>query len=90
MKIQYTERAASDIKIAFDWYEQQKIDLGIIFLNSIEDSLHKIQDYPEVYPKPHKNFHRCILSRFPFSSIEDNLIIIHSIFNNRQNPENKP
>lgn len=93
MNIKYTDRSKLDLYIAFDWYEKQKHGLGHEFLNSIEDSIEKINNNPNLYPKSHLSFHRCIIKRFPFSiyfTIEDEVVVIHSIFDNRLNPNKIP
>ena len=93
MDIRYTDRSKIDVSIAFNGYEKQKNGLGYDFLISIEDSIEKIIRNPKLYPVSHSNFHRCIIRRFPFSiyySIEEEFIIIHSVFNNRLHPSKMP
>ncbi|NOQ36484.1 MAG: type II toxin-antitoxin system RelE/ParE family toxin [Methylococcaceae bacterium] len=89
----YKTRAKEDVKAAFNWYEQQKTGLGYDFLDNLEDSIIKIQHNPLLYPKTHKNLRRTLLKRFPYSLyylLEDNIIYIFSVFDNRQNPEKLP
>ncbi|MFA6011336.1 MAG: type II toxin-antitoxin system RelE/ParE family toxin [Desulfobacteraceae bacterium] len=93
MKLYYTDRAKDDIELAFSWYEQQQRELGLEFICCMEDALKRIMEYPEIYPVRYACFRGCPLKRFPFSifySIENNNIIVHSVFDNRQNPEKKP
>lgn len=93
MRLYYTDRARNDLEIAFTWYERQKRGLGHEFLDCVEGAAKNIRDYPEMYGICYQSFRRCVLRRFPFSifyTIEKTDIIIHSIFNNRQNPDNRP
>ena len=93
MRIVYTDNAENDLDSAFGWYESQRKGLGFDFLDSVEVSLLIIQQNPELYRIIYKNFRRSILRRFPFSifyTIENDEIIIHSIFDNRQDPEKLP
>jgi len=93
MKLTYTDRAKDDIEIAFRWYEMQRHGLGFEFLDCIEASLSSIIRYPEMYENIYSDFRRCVIRRFPFSifySVESKLIVIHSVFDNRQNPEKRP
>ncbi len=93
MNIRYTDRAKDDVEIAFSWYENQKRGLGHDFLNSIEASITNISNFPKLYNNCYKNFRRSLTKRFPFAifyTIEENEIIIHSVFDNRQDPKKRP
>ena len=93
MRLQYTDRSKDDIDLAFRWYELQRRGLGFEFLDCIEISLNNIISFPEMYEISHSNFRRCVIRRFPFSifyTIENDKIIIHSVFDNRQDPKKRP
>ena len=62
-------------------------------MDSVEVSVLNIQSNPELYPVIYKSFHRAVLRRFPFSifyTIEPDEIIIHAVFDNRQDPDKLP
>lgn len=89
MKLYYTDRAKNDIELAFEWYEKQRKGLGNEFLDSIDIALDNILDYPDMYQVVYFNFRRCVIGRFPFSifyMVEKDSIIIHAVFDNRQDP----
>ncbi len=95
MKLSYTERAKDDIETALIWYEKQKEGLGFEFLDCIENCEVKIKERPKMYALVYANFRRCVIRRFPFSiyyTIENDGrdIIVHSVFDNRQDPLKKP
>ena len=93
MKVRYTERAKGDLQIAFQWYESQQRGLGLEFLNCVEAVIKTIQDMPKLYAKHHVNFRRALVRRFPFSifyTIEKEEIVLHAIFDNRQDPARLP
>lgn len=93
MKLRYTERAKNDIELALEWYEKQRHGLGFEFLDCIGIALKEIIAIPEMYQLCYSNFRRNVIRRFPFSifyTIEDNEIVVHSVFDNRQNPEKRP
>jgi plasmid stabilization system protein ParE len=93
MKLRYTDRSKDDVELAFAWYERQRRGLGFEFLNCVEAALQNIIHYPEIYPIRYSCFRGCPIRRFPFSifyTIERNAIIIHSVFDNRQDPKKKP
>jgi len=97
MKLIYTSQAKEDIELAFVWYERQRRGLGFDFLDCMESSVHLILETPDLYKfielDNHLKFQVCIIRRFPFSifyTVEGKKIIIHSVFDNRQNPDKYP
>ncbi len=93
MILRYTERSKVDIDLTFEWYEKQRRGLGFEFLDCVEVSLKNILTFPEMYEQIYSSFRRCVVRRFPFSifyTIEGDEIVIHSIFDNRQDPKKRP
>lgn len=93
MKLKYTDRARDDVEFAFAWYERQRRGLGFEFLDCVENAVKSIQENPAIYRVYYSIFRGCVIRRFPFSvfyTIEDTKIVVHSVFNNRQNPEKRP
>lgn len=93
MKLRYTDRSKDDVELAFAWYERQRRGLGFEFLDCVEAALQNIIDYPEMYQIRYSCFRGCPIRRFPFSifyTIEHNEILVHSVFDNRQDPKKKP
>ena len=93
MKLRYTARSKDDLEIAFGWYEKQRRGLGFEFLDCVESSLKSIIENPKIYQTRYSCFRGCVIRRFPFSifyTIEPNEIVIHSVFDNRQDPEKNP
>jgi len=93
MKLCYTDRAKDDLELAFAWYERQRRGLGYEFLDCVENAVKSILDNPEMYRISYSIFRGCVVRRFPFSvfyAIESNEIVLHSIFDNRQDPEKRP
>jgi len=93
VKLRYTDRAKNDVELALEWYEKQRRGLGFEFLDCIEIALKEIITFPQMYQLCYSNYRRNVIRRFPFSifyTIEDNEIVIHSVFDNIQNPEKRP
>lgn len=93
MILRYTDRSIVDVELAFEWYEKQRRGLGFEFLDCVELSLNNILIFPAMYEPCYSNFRRCVIRRFPFSifyTIEDYEIVIHSVFDNRQDPKKRP
>ncbi len=93
MKLRYTEQAQADIDTAVDWYESQSRGLGLKFLSNVEDVVERILGYPKLYSVKRKRLRGASIKIFPFTifySIEKAIIVIHSVFDDRQNPKKRP
>ena len=93
MNLQYTDRAKDDLEWAFAWYERQRRGLGFEFLDCVENAVKSILNNPEMYKVYYSVFRGCVVRRFPFSvfyTVENNEIVVHSVFDSRQDPEKKP
>ena len=93
MRLRYTNRAKDDLEIAFTWYEGQRRGLGFEFLDCVEAAIETILQMPKLYAKQYEAFRRVLVRRFPFSifyTIEKKEIIVHAIFDNRQDPARLP
>jgi hypothetical protein len=68
MKYSLTIRkeAESDINIAFEYYENQRVGLGYDFLLCIEEALSKIERNPLHYKIIYKELRRIAVRRFPY------------------------
>ncbi len=87
MRLRYTDRSENDLESAFEWYEMQRRGLGFEFLDCVEAALQNIISNPEMYQIRYSCFRGCVIRRFPFSifyTIEPDEIVIHSVFDNRQ------
>lgn len=93
MTVRYTDRAKDDLEFVFDWYEIQRRGLGFEFLDCIEIAIKGIMTFPQMYQVGYSNFRRCVIRKFPFTifyTVEDDAIVIHSVFDNRQDPIKRP
>ncbi|MFZ5764056.1 MAG: type II toxin-antitoxin system RelE/ParE family toxin [Thermodesulfobacteriota bacterium] len=93
MKLIYTGRARRDIESAFAWYERQRRGLGFEFLDCLEVAVRRIVGFPESCQVVYRNVRRCVIRRFPFSiffTMEEKEIVVHAVFDNRQDPEKMP
>jgi len=93
MKLRYTDRARDDVELAFAWYERQRRGLGFEFLDCVEIVIKLIIENPDMYRVHYQKFRGCVIRRFPFSvfyTVEENEIVVHSVFGNRQEQEKRP
>ncbi len=93
MKIRYALRAQHEMEAAYAWYELQCDGLGEKFLDCVADRINHLTDFPKICAIAYKMYRRCILNRFPFSiyyTIEPSEIVIHAVFDDRQDPQKRP
>lgn len=93
MIVNYTDRSKDDLEMAFRWYEMQRRGLGFEFLDCVEIAVENILSFPEMYQTSYSHFRRCVIRRFPFSifyTSKGDEIVIHSVFDNRQDPKKLP
>ena len=93
MRLRYTDRSKEDLDIAIAWYEKQRRGLGFEFLDCVEIAIKSIVRSPELYRIYYSQFRGCLVRRFPFTifyTIEENEIIVHSVFDSRQDPKKRP
>jgi len=79
----------NDIKIAYDWYESQRIGLGEDFLLTLEESYSKITRTPKIYQPIYKTVRSKLLRRFPyglFFVLRGNEVIIIAVMHTRRKP----
>jgi plasmid stabilization system protein ParE len=63
------------------------------FLDRVEAAIETILQMPNLYAKQYDSFRRVLIRRFPFSifyTIEKKEIVVHAIFDNRQDPARLP
>jgi len=93
VNLHYTRQAQIDIDIAMGWYENQRLGLGFEFLDCLEESANRLLNNPELYSVKHERLRGALIKKFPFTvfySIEKTEIVVHAVFDNRQNPAKKP
>lgn len=83
------KEAEADIVEAFEYYESCRKNLGQAFLQSLEESLHKIQRNPLLYKEIHRQIRRVFISRFPYGIyfvLLENTLLVIGVIHARKNP----
>ena len=79
-KIIIRPEAESDLKSAFDWYEDQREGLGFDFLFQVDEGIKFIENNPKVLSQEYKGTRKYIIKRFPYKIVylvkNDKIIII--------------
>lgn len=65
--IRFTDDAEMDLDESYNWYENQKSDLGIEFVRSVNRTLEFIQDNPLLYKSVYKYVRKAKIYKFPFN-----------------------
>src|SRR3954447_21190790 len=61
--------AEDDLETAFDYYEQQRVGLGVEFLDEYRRSVEKILQHPRAWQPLDETFRRVRLHRFPYGIV---------------------
>jgi toxin ParE1/3/4 len=88
-KIRFSAQASAELEAAAFWYEEQSRGLGSEFIRSVDVALARISRTPMLYSIALDDMRRCLLKKFPFGiffSIEQDHILIVSIFHSRRDP----
>jgi plasmid stabilization system protein ParE len=88
MHIRILESAIQDLIHGFKFYEQQGVDLGSYFLDSLFSDIDSLLISAGIHSVHFKKY-RLLSKRFPFAiyyTIQDEIILIHAVLDCRQNP----
>lgn len=66
MNIVITNNALNDLNHAFEWYQKEKMGLGLEFISSIRSQLKLIENFPFSSPKKFNNYHVSRVQKFPY------------------------
>jgi len=84
--------AAIEIIEAYDWYELQRVGLGLEFLNELDTFYDSLQRNPHTYSFYEKPVREGKIKRFPHSVVYEVIkttIVIYSVFMVKQDPSKK-
>jgi plasmid stabilization system protein ParE len=86
-KIEFLPQVYDDIKVAYDWYEEQRVGLGEDFLLTLEASYAQLSRIPKAYEVLYRSIRRKLIRRFPygiFFIIENKKIIVIAIMHTKR------
>lgn len=66
MRVRLARLAQGDVVQARDWYEAQRIGLGVRFIDAMNRVLTRVGDNPVVFPVVHGHVRRAFVGRFPY------------------------
>jgi toxin ParE1/3/4 len=81
--------AEQDIKAAYEWYEEQRPNLGKEFVDEVESKLEEVDEHPDLYATIYKNIRRALCKRFPYSVYflkSENDVVVVGVLHQRRDP----
>jgi plasmid stabilization system protein ParE len=81
--------ARDEFDEAFDWYERQKMGLGITFSDHVQRVYDRISATPEMYRIVRQDVRKAGVKRFPYSIYyrdEPTRIVVLAVFHGRRDP----
>ena len=89
MTIRFHSEARKEFFEAVDYYEEQVVGLGYVFIDEVEQVLDVIEQHPASGTKITKSERRFLVSRFPYGviySVEGDHITLLAVMNLRCKP----
>ena len=79
----------SDVESAFTWYENERGDLGLDFLNEVRAAYDRIAEYPLQYEEIYSDVRRALTRRFPYAvyfTIDGDSAVVFAILHASRDP----
>ena len=91
-KLNLNQDAVTDIQEAVDWYEEQKIGLGLEFIDDFDKIAQVLQENPYLYPKLTDKIRKALMQKFPYATFyesneEKAEVEILAILHQKRDPE---
>ena len=90
MKIKILKSAREDFLAGYQFYESQEKGLGLYFIDALFSDIDSLLIYAGVHSIHFSKYYRLLSKRFPYAvyyRIQNNQILIHAVFDCRQNPD---
>ncbi|CAG1002156.1 hypothetical protein MTYP_02982 [Methylophilaceae bacterium] len=89
-QIVFRHQARRELDEAGDWYEQERIGLGLEFFAEIERLLNRVTSNPEQFPILYRGTRKAVARRFPYCVYfreRNQHIVVLAVFHSARNPE---
>lgn len=90
MFVRISPEAEADLTEAREWYSHQRKDLDLEFMQSVDEVLALVINYPDSFPVVYRTLRRAVIRRFPFAifyEVAADEIQVTAVFHSRRNPE---
>lgn len=89
LRIRVTPEALADLDEAQDWYQAAEPGLGARFLETVEESVRMVADWPEAAPVVLGATRRILVPRFPYALyyvVEEGELVVLACIHARRHP----
>jgi plasmid stabilization system protein ParE len=90
MIIRFSSDADAELAEARQWYAQQREDLDLEFMDSVDEALRQVVRNPHLYPIVYRSLRRAVVRRFPFAiffDVREDEIQVIAVFHSRRDPQ---
>jgi hypothetical protein len=91
-RIELRSLATLEVLEAYDWYEGERVGLGVEFLDELETFYDSLLRNPNAFSYYEKPVRQGKMNRFPYVvvfEVFDDVIVVYSVFMTSQNPQKK-
>lgn len=88
--VNLTQEASDQLNEAIAYYQER--GRGAVFLKKVNNIFDLISTNPKLFPIEFQNYRKATIQKFPYIVIyftDANDVIVTSVFNTHQNPENR-
>jgi len=88
-QIVFRQQARGELDEAGDWYEEERIGLGLEFFAEIEHLLQRVTGNPEQFPVLYRGTRKAVARRFPYCVYfreRNQIIVVVAVFHSARNP----
>jgi toxin ParE1/3/4 len=89
MKYVFHPEALSEYAEAVQYYTEQRVEVAQAFINSIEDTVYRINKSPTRYAEIDEDVRRCMARKFPYGvlyTVEQDYILILAVMHCSREP----
>lgn len=84
--------ASEELAQAIDWFENQKVGLGVDFFRTFQNAMQFLKTNPKIYAKIYGEVRRLLLGKFRYAVYflinEENMtVVIFAVLHQSQNPD---
>jgi len=89
MTFSFHPEAESEFVAAQDFYDDREFGLGKDFLDEVHETISRIVNFPDSWPRHTHRSRRCHCNRFPYSIIyrlKETKIVIYAVMHQKRKP----
>jgi plasmid stabilization system protein ParE len=82
-------KAQAEFDEAIDWYEQQRVGLGVEFAERVQAVFDRISATPEIHAVVYRDVRKAFVRQFPYSvfyRIKADRVVVLAVFHDKRNP----